>query len=265
MAKKTELRRAQIVTQAAEIGLTNVADLAEQFGVTASTIRRDLAQLSESGLLARTYGGALSPGVHPESSLREREGEGFEAKAAIAAWAASQIGDDETLLLDAGSTVALAARRLPGVAGLTVATTSIPVITALQNRPEITLLTLGGRYRELSQAFVGPLTEATLDRLSFDRLFLGTDGVSADGRICEAELEQTRLKELMAARTRNVYVLAHSAKLGAAPFDSWARLATSWTLVTDDGADPDFLDRFSAEGRAVVTVPVGRNPGAGHP
>jgi len=263
MAKKTEVRRERIVAQAAENGLATVDELARQFDVTASTIRRDLAQLSESGRLARTYGGALAPGAHPESSLREREGEGFDAKVAIATWAASQVQADETLLLDAGSTVALAARRLPAVTGITVATTSIPIVSTLQSRSDITLLTLGGRYRELSQAFVGPLTEAALDRLSFDRLFLGTDGVSVDGRICEAELEQTRLKELMSSRARHVYVLAHSAKLGAAPFNSWARLSTSWTLVTDDGADPAFLERFAAEGRSVVTVPVtGRDEGA---
>lgn len=254
MAKKTEVRREQIVTLASETGLASVEDLAVQFSVTPSTIRRDLAQLSADGRLARTYGGAIAPNAHTESSLREREQEGYAAKSAIAAWVASQIEPGETIFLDAGSTTSLLARRLPEQADLTVVTSSIPVITALQGRTDLDLICLGGRLRPLSRAFVGPLTEVALERLSFDRLFLGTDGVSVDGSICEAELDQTRLKELLAGRSRHTYVLAHSAKLGVAPFNSWANLGSDWILVTDTAADPGFTEAFTAGGRQVVTV-----------
>ncbi|HIZ37503.1 MAG TPA: DeoR/GlpR family DNA-binding transcription regulator [Candidatus Ruania gallistercoris] len=256
MAGRADQRRAEIVTLAAEMGLASVDDLATRFGVTASTIRRDLALLSRSGQLARTYGGAIAAGDRVETSLRERELEGFDAKSAIAGWAAAQIQAGESVLLDAGSTVSLLARRLPAVDNLTVTTASVPVISLLRARSGIELVALGGRLRELSDAFVGPLTEQNLERLSFDRLFLGTDGVSSDGAICEAELDQTRLKELMARRSRRVYVLAHSTKLGRAPFHSWARIEQPWTLVTDDGADPDFLAAFRSADRDVILTSV---------
>src|SRR5699024_3371253 len=113
MASKTERRREEIVARAAEMGLASVDDLAARFNVTASTIRRDLALLSRSGQLARTYGGAIAPGDGAETSLLQREQEGFDAKSAIARWAADQIRAQESILLDAGSTVALLARRLP--------------------------------------------------------------------------------------------------------------------------------------------------------
>ncbi|WP_154792568.1 DeoR/GlpR family DNA-binding transcription regulator [Occultella kanbiaonis] len=252
MVSKAERRREEILERASEMGLASVEDLAARFRVTASTIRRDLAQLSRSGQLARTYGGAIPPGEHTETSLLQREHESFDAKSAIARWAAEQVQPGESILLDAGSTVALLARRLPALEGVSVTTASVPVINLLRSRPELALTCLGGRLRELSAAFVGPLTELALERLTFDRLFLGTDGVAADGSICEAELDQTRLKELMARRSRRIYVLAHSAKLGQAPFNSWARIDGPWTLVTDDGADPDFLEVFRATGRDVV-------------
>ncbi|TDE88590.1 DeoR/GlpR transcriptional regulator [Occultella glacieicola] len=256
MVSKAERRRGEIVARASEMGLASVDDLAARFGVTASTIRRDLAQLSRSGQLARTYGGAIAPGEHVETSLLQREHESFDAKAAIAGWAAEQVRPGESILLDAGSTVALLARRLPALEGLAVTTASVPVISLLRTRPELALTCLGGRLRDLSAAFVGPLTELALERLTFDRLFLGTDGVGADGSLCEAEPDQTRLKELMARRSRRIYVLAHSAKLGHAPFHSWARIDEPWTLVTDDGADPEFLDAFRRTGRDVVIRPV---------
>jgi DeoR/GlpR family transcriptional regulator of sugar metabolism len=256
MAKKTSQRREAIVALASANGLASVDELATRFGVTASTIRRDLAQLSSEGVLARTYGGAIAPRAPLETSLREREHEGFAPKSAIATWAASQVQAGETVMLDAGSTTALLARRLPSTGSITVVTASIPAITALQGRDDVALISLGGRLRPLSLAFVGPLTELALERLTFDRAFLGADGVADDGAICEAELDQTRLKEQLALRSREVYVLAHSAKLGATPFNSWARLRGGWTLVTDDGADPAFLDRFGQDGRSVVTVGV---------
>ena len=254
MASKTQRRREEIVARAAETGLAGVDDLARHFQVTASTIRRDLALLSRSGQLARTYGGAMAPGHQAETSLLQREQEGFDAKSAIARWAADQVQPEESILLDAGSTVALLARRLPALEGVTVTTASLPVMNMLHSRKDLNLVSLGGRLRELSDAFVGPLTEQSLERLTFDRLFLGTDGVSTDGSICEAELAQTRLKELMARRSRHIYVLAHSTKLGRAPFHSWARLDRPWTLVTDEGADPQFLSELRATGHEVVTT-----------
>ena len=252
-------RREEIVRLATTSGLTSVEELAATFDVTASTIRRDLAHLTAEGRLARTYGGAMALLAHPESSLRQRLGEAYEAKHAIARWAASQVRAGETILLDAGSTVGVLAHELRRVTPLTVATTGLTALEALADVDEVHVECLGGTLRHLSRGFVGPLTEAALERMSFDRAFLGADGVTADGGICEAELDQTRLKELMARRADTVYVLAHAAKLGRRPFHSWAQLAGPWTLVTDDDVRPEAVAPFVAAGVDVVIVdPSGR-------
>lgn len=104
---------------------------------------------------------------------------------------------------------------------------------------------------------MGPLAEAALKRMSLDRVFLGADAVTAEDGIREADHAQTRLKELMARRGNNVYVLADS-KLGLQPFHAWARLALPWTLVTDDGADPGQVEKFIDAG---VEVEVGEGGG----
>jgi DeoR/GlpR family transcriptional regulator of sugar metabolism len=94
--------------------------------VTASTIRRDLALLNGQGV-ARTYGGAMAQGTHPEGSLRQRTGEVFEQKHAIARWAASVILPSENILLDAGSTVGALAHELRGFGKLSVTTPDVGV------------------------------------------------------------------------------------------------------------------------------------------
>lgn len=251
-ATESNARRDRIVHLATTSGLASVEDLSQLFGVTASTIRRDLARLTGDGRLARTYGGAMALPAHPEASLRQRTGEAFEAKRAIARWAAAQVRPGESLLLDAGSTIGALAHELRTAKDVTVATTGLTALQELADVETVHVECLGGTLRPLSQGFVGPLTEAALERLTFDRLFLGTDGVSPLHGICEADLRQTRLKELMARRADRVYVLAHAAKLGRSPFHAWTPLRPEWTLVTDDGADPETVEALRARGLTVV-------------
>ncbi|MEU9787096.1 DeoR/GlpR family DNA-binding transcription regulator [Streptomyces phaeochromogenes] len=254
----SKARRDRIVQLATTTGLTSVEELSQLFGVTASTIRRDLARLTTDGRLARTYGGAMALSAHPEASLRQRTGEAYDAKRAIARWAAAQVQPGETLLLDAGSTVGALAHELRTAKDVTIATTGLTALQELADVETVHVECLGGTLRPLSQGFVGPLTEAALERLTFDRVFLGTDGVSPEHGICEADLRQTRLKELMARRADHVYVLAHAAKLGRRPFHAWATLPEGWTLVTDDSADPGILAELRAHGVATVLAePVG--------
>lgn len=248
--ERSRQRRAEILRLAADGGPANVAELAARFGVTASTIRRDLGRLSGDGRLARTYGGAIA--VPAEPSMAQRGGEALAAKRSIAAWAALLLEPGASVLLDAGTTVAQVARILPVEVDLRVTTTSLPVLAQLAGRADVETTCLGGRLRPLSDAFVGPLTEAALERLSFDIAFLGADGVSRDGGLCEAEPEQTRLKELMARRADRVFVLAHAAKLDHRPFHAWARIDGPWTLITDADAPSKIVAEFRAAGIDVI-------------
>lgn len=255
MAISAKSRREEIHYLAVTAGLTSVDELSKRFSVTASTIRRDLATLKEQGRLARTYGGAMAIVSNPEASLRQRTGEAFEQKHAIAMWAASIVHPGESILLDGGSTNGALAHELRTHHDLTVTTAAINVIQELSNSPKITVHCLGGRFRGTSHSFVGPITEAALERMTFDKVFLGADAVTADEGICEAEHEQTRLKELMAKRGTDVYVLADSSKLGRRPFHAWAKLELPWTLITDLDGDPATVDQFREAGISVVTIP----------
>lgn len=76
-------------------------------------------------------------------------------------------------------------------------------------------------------------------------------------RMLRTSSPQTRLKELVARRGREVYVLADSSKLGLRPFHAWARLALPWTLVTDDGADPKQVQKFRDAGVQVELAEFG--------
>ena len=252
--RSSEARRSEIVRLAHSIGLASVDEMSALFGVTPSTIRRDLSLLMSQGLIARTYGGAIPMKRQPEPSLRRRTLDGSDAKRAIAKWAAGQVQPGETILLDAGTTVGAMGEFLTDVKELTVVTAGLTALEALADADDVRVECIGGTLRHLSQGFIGPLAEATLQRLTFDRAFLGADAVTADLGICEAELEQTRLKELMIERAGKVYVLAHADKLGRRPFHAWAPIPKGATLVTDASATDVQISPFQTAGNLVVRV-----------
>jgi DeoR/GlpR family transcriptional regulator of sugar metabolism len=249
-------QRRQEIRDLLQVRPLSVAELAGRYGVSESTIRRDLTRLSDSGEIVRTYGGAVSPAGAEEQPLQERERLYRREKAAIAAAAEVHTVGCRLVLMDAGTTVAALASRLAARGGLTVATSGLTSIDILAGVPGIELIVLGGTVHQLSLGMVGPLAEAAVSRLTADAVFLGADGVVAGRGICEARQEQVALKQLMINRSRDVYVLADSGKLGREESHWWADLDRPWTLITDSGATPAQLAGFHADPLCTVQVAV---------
>lgn len=234
-----------------------VAELARRYGVSESTVRRDLARLSESGEVVRTYGGALAHGAGEEQTLHEREKLAVQQKAAIARAAEPHAADCRMVLLDAGTTAAALAERLAARGGLTVVTPGLSSVGVLAGVPGIDLVVLGGSVRQLSLGMVGPLAEAAVSRLTADAAFLGADGVVAGRGVCEVSAEQSALKQQMIDRSREVYVLADAGKLGRADSHWWAVFERPWTLITDAGASEEQLAPFREDPLCTVQAATG--------
>lgn len=213
-------------------GDADVDALAARFGVSASTIRRDLQHLSAQRAIARTYGGAMLAAPLPEQSLRAREGQNRAAKAAIAAAALERVAEGETLILDGGSTVEALGLLLRG-RRQRVITNNLPLIPILADAPGIELVVLGGTVRPISMGTTGTLAEQALRQMTADKVFTSADGVVAERGLCEATLEQTALKALMMQQAAEVFVLADATKLGRASQPYWAPLRPRAMLVTD--------------------------------
>jgi DeoR family transcriptional regulator, fructose operon transcriptional repressor len=246
-------RREAILAECA-VGSVDVDRLAARFGVTASTIRRDLQVLSAQRAITRTYGGAVLTAGHvsdAEESLQARRDLHRAAKAAIAELAASLLRDGERLILDGGSTVEAFGRRLRG-RRCGIITNNLPLLPMLATEPEIDVLVLGGGLRSISMATTGPLAEQALRHLAADRCFLSADGVLAERGLCEATLEQASLKRLMMTQAGEVFVLADASKLGRMNQPFWAPLDRPWTLITDAAASAEQCALFEDRGVTVL-------------
>ncbi|HXP97330.1 MAG TPA: DeoR/GlpR family DNA-binding transcription regulator [Telmatospirillum sp.] len=242
--KRSKDRRQQILELVAA-GEEDVDALARQFGVSASTIRRDLAELSLSGAITRTYGGAVLARQAPEQTLLAREQTNRAAKEAIARVAAERIEDGDCVLLDAGSTVSALGVALCHKT-VRVVTCNLSLVPALV-QSGVDVIVLGGHVRSISMGVVGSLAEMTLRRLTVDKVFLSADGVVAGRGLCEASAEQCALKELLMAQATQVFVLADSSKLGRADQQCWAPISKPWTLVTDAAATDTQLKPFTKQ------------------
>jgi DeoR family fructose operon transcriptional repressor len=252
-----EERQHAIAALVAERGRLQVAAVAEEFGVTMETVRRDLAALERAGMLRRVHGGAVPAGVLTlvETGLGERHGTRTEQKRKIAAAALDLLpGLDGSLVLDGGSTTAALADALPTDRRLYVATNSVPIATRLSASPGVTLHVLGGRVRGITQTAVGDSTVRALADLRLDVAFLGTNGISAAHGFSTPDEAEAATKRAMVRAAQRSVVLADSSKLGREHLVRFAALEDVDVLVTDAEADPAVVAELEQAGIDVVVA-----------
>jgi len=250
-----EERQHAIATLVTERGRLAVTAVAEEFGVTTETVRRDLSILERAGMVRRVHGGAVPAGALTlvETGLGERHGTRTEAKRAIAAAAISLLpAADGSVLLDGGSTTAALADVLPTDRRLYVATNSVPIAARLSASPAVTLHVLGGRVRGITQTAVGDATVRALRDLRLDVVFLGTNGISAGHGFSTPDEAEAATKRAMVRAAQRVIVLADSSKLGREHLVRFAAVEDVDVLVTDNGADPGVVAELETTGIEVL-------------
>ncbi|HEY8332618.1 MAG TPA: DeoR/GlpR family DNA-binding transcription regulator [Tardiphaga sp.] len=252
MSMRSKERHARLL-EALNAGEIDVDDLARRFDVSASTVRRDLQHLSRTNAVRRTYGGAILTGHAAETTLEQRLAVQGKEKQAIARAALDLIVDGDTLILDAGSTVA-AFGRLLQQRRLRIITNNLALLPFLAKASSIELIVLGGALRATSMSTMGPLATEALRRMTADRAIMSADGVVKGRGLCEADLEQVALKSLMMEQASEVIVLADAGKLGRAEQIAWAPLPPRWTLVTDAGASEQQRRDLAAVGARVIVA-----------
>ncbi|GHE55082.1 MULTISPECIES: DeoR/GlpR family DNA-binding transcription regulator [Streptomyces] len=246
-------RQQEILRLAREGGRVDVVSLAEEFQVTAETIRRDLKALDRVGLVRRVHGGAIPAGrLDFEPDLAEREATAADEKDRIARAALAELPPGGTLILDAGTTVARLAAALPLEAELTVVTHSLPIAARLADHPGIQLHLVGGRVRHRTRAAVDAWALRAYTEIRADVLFLAANGFSAAHGLTTPDLAEAAVKRAAVAAARRVVLLADSAKHGQEHFARFGGLDDADLLITDSGLDVDEAAAIEREGTEVV-------------
>jgi DeoR/GlpR family transcriptional regulator of sugar metabolism len=250
-ADERQLRIAELVSVR---GRARIGELAETFGVTEPTIRKDLSALQERGLLKRTHGGALA--VHPnvDRELAGRQEAHRAGKEAIAAACLRLLRDGDSVFLDSGTSVHAVARHLAAAGNLrlSVLTNSLGVAEALADVPSIDCVLLGGQLRRVDGSVVGDLAVENLQRFTFSSAFLGVSGFSELG-ISVGSLAEASLKAAVVERARRVVLPIDHSKVGATDFARISDLDAVDVVVMDE-ASPAVQDLCAAYNIELITA-----------
>lgn len=235
-----EHRRRQLIDHLREHGVANVAQMATDLGVSASTVRRDLLMLEEQGWLQRTHGGAVLPEASAsfEPSYAEKLGRMAAAKRLIGRLAACHVGDGEVVVLDSGSTTLAVALELKRRRRLTVITTDLKIAEALSGVQGFEVIVVGGRVRSEFYAIVGPFAEQTLRQVHANVAFLGADAIDLGRGVSNASLDEVPIKQLAIAAADRAILVADHTKFGRESLAKVVDLSVFDLVITDDGLDP---------------------------
>lgn len=249
-----EERRRRILALVRDHGRIEVSSLAMDLAVAQETVRRDLKLLEDHGLVRRTHGGAYpveSTGF--ESDLRHRSNAWVGEKRRIAQAAVEQLDDAESVYIDEGFTPQIIAEQLLHVERpLTVVTSSLASATVLAERPDTTVLLLGGRVRARTLGTVDHWATAMLAGLVIDLAFLGANGISRDRGLTTPDPAVAAVKAQVVAVSRRRVFVGVRAKFGVTSFCHFADVGAFEALVTDASLPASEAHRYAALGPQVI-------------
>lgn len=230
-------------------GERTVAGLSEKYEVSEMTIRRDLKQLEEQGLITRTHGGAVPNRlVADEPQFIQKRGIHEAEKVQIARYAAENlVNDNDIIILEGGTTVAGMVPYLHAHHNLTVMTNGLPTLSELQRLTgDNTVISTGGMLRGVSTTLVGPAAEEHFRAFNANRVFLSATGWTAKTGFTDPNMLEIQVKKAMIQAAKQIVMLIDSSKFGVVSLTSFLDAFSVDALVTDRNIPEDIYNQFVA-------------------
>jgi DeoR/GlpR family transcriptional regulator of sugar metabolism len=255
-------RRQQIFKDIDLIEDNIIPRLSRKYGVSEMTIRRDLKALEETGLIKRTYGGAVRwphpPGEPALLAREERQTLASTQKLRIARYAAEHfVARKDIIILEGGTTATAMAPFLADKDDLTVVTNGLATAEELRRYLPLsaTIICTGGILRPESATFVGSPAERFFREFNANRLFLSASGITLDDGITDPRMLEIQVKRAMIASAKEVIMLIDSSKFGTRSLMKVLDFSEFRLLITDAEAPVPMLDGLRALGTDVIIAP----------
>lgn len=234
-------------------GFVKVIDIAKQLDVTTVTIRKDLKLLEEKGLLYRTHGSASPVNPHMgDRNVLEKEKIKPEEKKQIAIAAARLIEQNDSIIINSGSTICAFAEQIVPIDSLMVVTSSIKTTFILSEQENINILQLGGLFRKRSMSVISNYTIGFLNNITCSKLFLGVDGIDPDFGVTTSNLEEAELNKAMMDVALKTIVLCDSSKFGRKGFGKICNLDKIDIIITDANVSPSTVKMIEELGVELI-------------
>jgi DeoR family glycerol-3-phosphate regulon repressor len=244
-------RQREILEIAHGEGRVTVDQLSRKFAVTLQTIRRDLSELADAGLMDRVHGGAVLRIGVANQGYEQRRRTNHAAKAAIARTCAAAIPNNCSLILNLGTTTEAVARELLRHTNITVITNNMNVANTLMANAGCEVVLAGGSLRRSDGGLVGELTTQFIGQFKVDYAVIGCSAIDEDGDILDFDLAEVPVSKAIIAQARKTFLVADRSKFqGYAP----ARLASLADLsgfFTDAALSAALMQKCAAWGTEV--------------
>lgn len=226
-------RQEKILELVRRRGFAAIEALAEEFGVTPQTIRRDVNGLCRQALLRRYHGGAGLPSSVENLDYGTRQVLCLAEKRAIARLLAAKVPDAASLFINIGTTTEEVAKSLLGHKDLRVITNNLNVAAVMSGNPGFEVIVAGGILRARDRGIVG---EATIDQIRQFRAdigIIGISGIEPDGTLVDFDYREVRVAQTIIAQSRRVYLAADHSKFARTAMVRLGDLSQIDALFTD--------------------------------
>ncbi len=246
-------RKQKICELLAKDGSVKVAALSSLFGISEVTIRNDLADLENKGLLSRVHGGAISSyKPYYSMNLNQRMTANLDEKNIIAAKVAGMIEDNDTVMLNSGTTTLLVFRQLPPTFNLSIITNSVAIALEAADNPNYNIILLGGAINSKYQFTFGDDANRQLASYHVDKLILSVDGIDLDRGFTTYYNKEAEIDRIMLKQSRLNIIAADFSKFNRTAFTKIAPLDSADYIVTDREVPKDLKDKIEESGVTIL-------------
>lgn len=233
MMQANNPRQADIVLLARRAGRVDVDGLAEHFQVTPQTIRKDLNELCEQGLMQRFHGGAMLTSGAANVAYESRRELSTASKQKIGQRTAQLIPNDCSLLINIGTTTEQVAMALQNHRGMMVITNNINVVNILQAFPEVDVIVAGGALRHADGGIVGEAAVDFIRQFKVDYAVMGVSAIDPDGSLLDFDYREVSVAKAILAGSRRSILVADSMKFARSAPVRIGHISEVDVLVTD--------------------------------
>jgi DeoR family glycerol-3-phosphate regulon repressor len=251
-------RQAALIDTLRAQGSASVEALADTLGVTLQTVRRDIKQLAQAGLVARFHGGARVPSSTTENiAYRQRQELNAEGKRAIARSVAAAVPNGCSLMLNIGTTTEAIARELLNHQDLRIITNNLQVASILADNRACEVIVAGGTVRPVDYGIIGEAAVEFIRQFKVDIGIIGISGIEADGTLRDFDFREVQVARAIIEHSRQVWLAADHSKFLRAAMVEVAHISAVDALYTD-APPPPAIAQLLAD--SDVSCEVAKNP-----
>jgi len=247
----TAQRKKVILDRLASHGQVTVTDLSREWEVSEDTIRRDLRDLAEEGLVQRVHGGAL-PVSQALGNYERRETISSEVKTRLGEAAARLIRSGQVVAIDGGTSNLQLVRAIKRDLAFTVVTHSPIIAAELRGNPLVDILLIGGRIFRHSQVAVGSETVEAISRLRVDTFFLGATGLHPATGVTTGDWEEAAVKRAFCRAAADTILMVSPEKWGAASTYQIIPTSELSMLVVEASVPEESLEPYRRLGLEII-------------